>query len=75
MWLVGQKAAQIVLIVLFVDLAERAVYSTIKCENICSLSLGLAHLSSRLVWSVEVFRTYCLITDASNVILIGGLVE
>ncbi len=75
MRLIGQQAAQIILVVLFIYLAECAVNSTIKRKNIRSLSLGLAHLSSRLVWRVEIFRAYCLVTDASNVILIGGFVE
>lgn len=73
--LIGQQPAQIVLVVLFIDLAERAIHSTVECEHVRALSLGLAHLSSRLVWSVEVFWTYCLITDACHVILVGSFIQ
>ena len=75
MRLIRQETAQIVLVVFFIDLAECSVYSTIKCKDIGTLGLGLAHLSSRLVWSVEVFWTYRFVTDAGNVILVGGFVK
>lgn len=72
---VGEQSTQIIFVVFLIYLAEGTVYSTVQSEDVCGLSLGLAHLSSRLVWSVEVFWTYCLVADACHVILVGSFIE
>ncbi len=74
MWFVREKTAQIVIVILLINLTQGSIYSTVQREYVCTLGLRLAHLPTGLVRCVKILGTDSLVADGDG-LLIGCFVE